>query len=122
MDTKERLSESNMYVIDKLAQQFKSDLQNGHKRVAFRKQHVCYGQAGTMVEERLTELQHAAGSRMDTRQWLVQKAIVLNKLDRLVQWLKSDLQNVHKRAAFRKQHVCSGQAGTVAEERLTEWT
>ena len=43
------------------------------------------GQAGTMVQERLTELEHAAVARMDTREWLVQKVNVLHKLDRLVQ-------------------------------------
>ncbi len=88
--------------------------------MAFRKQEVCHGQAGLMVLERLTELEHVAVARMDTEQWLVQKANVLHKLDRLVQWLKSDLQNGHKRAAFRKQHVCYGQADTMVLERLTE--
>ncbi len=66
-----------------------------------------------MVEQLLPELEHVAGARMDTREWLVQKANVLNKLDRLAQLFKSDLQNGHKRAAFRKQHVCYGQAGTM---------
>jgi hypothetical protein len=73
-----------------------------------------------MVQERFTELEHAAEDRTDTREWLVQKANVLNKLDRLVQWFKSDLKNGHKRVAFRKQHVCYGQAGTMVQERLTE--
>jgi hypothetical protein len=58
---------------------------NGHKRSAFRKQHVHYGQAGTMAEERLTELEHGAVGRMDTRERLVQKSNVLQILDRLVQ-------------------------------------
>jgi hypothetical protein len=43
------------------------------------------GQAGTIVLERLTELEHTAAARMDAREWLVQKANILNKLDRLVQ-------------------------------------
>ncbi len=51
------------------------------------------GQAGTIVLERLTELEHGAVARMDTREWLVQKAKVLHKLDRLVRWFKSGLQN-----------------------------
>jgi hypothetical protein len=45
-----------------------------------------------MAEERLTELEHAAVARMDTREWLVQKANVLHKLARLIQWLKGGLQ------------------------------
>jgi hypothetical protein len=46
-----------------------------------------------MVQEWLTELEHAAVARMDTREWSVQKSNVLNTLDRLVQWFKSGLQN-----------------------------
>jgi hypothetical protein len=105
MDTRERLvHKSNvLQKLDKLVQWFKSDLQNGHKRVAIRKQHVCYGQAGKMVQERFTELEHAAEDRVDTREWLVQKANVLNKLDRLV-WYKGS------RATYRTRAWCRGEA------------
>jgi hypothetical protein len=71
MDTREWLSESNMYVMDRLVQ---------------------------MVQERFTELEHAAGGdRMDTREWLLQKANVLNKLDRLV-WYNGSTATYRNRA------------------------
>ncbi len=86
-----------------------------------------------MVQERFTELEHAAGGdRMDTREWLLQKANVLNKLDRLVwyngstatyrnrAWCSS--QNGHKRVACTesKRFTETGQVGTMVQERLTE--
>jgi hypothetical protein len=45
-----------------------------------------------MIQERLTVLEHAAVARMDTREWLLQKANVLHELYRLVQGFKSGLQ------------------------------
>jgi hypothetical protein len=89
MDIKERLSESNMYIMDRLVQWFKSDFQNS-----------------SMLQQ--LEWTQESG--------LYRKQTFYNKLDRVVQWLKSDLQNGHKRAAFRKQHVCYGQAGTTVLE------
>jgi hypothetical protein len=38
-----------------------------------------------MVQERLTELEQSAVVRMDTKEWFIQKANVLQKLDRLAQ-------------------------------------
>jgi hypothetical protein len=64
MDTKERLSEN---------------------------QHVCYRQAGTMAEERLTEFEYAAVARMDTKERLSESNMYVY-----------------------------GQAGTMVQERLTE--
>jgi hypothetical protein len=46
-----------------------------------------------MVKDRLSELEHAAVAIMDTIEWPVHKPNVLHKLDRLVQWFKSGLQN-----------------------------
>jgi hypothetical protein len=43
-----------------------------------------------MIQERLTELEHAAVSRMDTKERLSGSNMYV--MDRLVSWFKSDLQ------------------------------
>jgi hypothetical protein len=77
-------------------------------------------------QERLTELEHAAVARMDTREWLVKKVNVLHKLDRLVHWFKSGLQNsnmLQKKLEWTQTVACTVQKPNVLHklDRLVQW-
>jgi hypothetical protein len=67
--------------------------------VAFRKQHVCYGQAGTMVLERLTELEHTAVARMDQESGFQKATCML-----WTGWYNGS------RATYRNRAWCRGEA------------